>query len=246
MAKLILFNRKMNNVKSEILFPRFFITLFSYFLLPVALFSQTYSTTFDLDENPISENGKWIHNGLDWAMIRKENGVAFGTQSGTNKGIKKYDDSYAHLTLFPPDQEAWGEVYIAKPDTSCYQEVEILLRWTSTPGSTTGYECFARCVNNKSSYLQIVRWDGPLGKYTYLSEKSGAEYGLKNGDILKASIAGNLITVYVNGEVKAQARDDTFKTGSPGIGMFLQCINGLGIGSNKNYGFTSFKANGLK
>jgi len=221
------------------------ILLFSSGFLSTAGLSQTYTTTFDGDENPLSESGKWLHNGLDWAKIRKSGGIAYGTQTGTNTGIQKYDDSYAHLSGFPPDQEAWGEVHIAKPDSSCHQELEILLRWTSSAHSTTGYECFARCVNDRSSYLQIVRWEGPLGKFTYLADKRGADYGLKNGDTLKASIVGNVITVYVNGVEKAQVKDDTHKTGNPGIGTFLQCDGGRGVGSNKDFGFRNFTARGI-
>ena len=205
----------------------------------------TYSTTFDGDENPLSEGGKWLHNGLDWAHIRKGGGIAYGTQSGTNAGPQRYDDSYAHLAGFPPNQEAWGKVRIAKPDPSCHQELEILLRWTSSAHRTTGYECFARCVNDGSSYVQVVRWEGPLGKFTYLADKRGAEYGLKDGDTLKASIVGNVITVYVNGVEKARVKDDTYKTGNPGIGLFLQCNGRHGKGSNADYGFQNFTARGI-
>jgi hypothetical protein len=204
--------------------------------------SQTYSTKFEGTENPLSEGAKWINNGKDWTIIRKKDGVAHGTQSGTNSGAKKYDDSFAHLSGFPPDQEAWGVAHITKPDASCHQELEVLLRFTSSPHSTTGYECFARCLRDKSSYLEIVRWDGPLGKFTYLARKRGPEYGLKHGDTLKASIVGNVITVSINGEKKAQVTDDTFKTGNPGIGMYLFCDGGHGVGSNSDFGFSSFTA----
>jgi hypothetical protein len=204
-----------------------------------------YSTMFEGDENPLSEGGKWSNNSLDWTKIRKTRGLACGTQTGTNKGIYRYDDSYAHLAGFPPDQEAWGQVRIAKPDPSCHQELEILLRWTSSAHRTTGYECFARCVNDSSSYLQIVRWEGPLGKFTYLADKRGVNYGLKDGDILKASIVGNVITVSINGVEKAQVKDDTHKTGNPGIGTFLQCDGGRGVGSNKDFGFRNFTARGI-
>lgn len=204
-----------------------------------------YSTTFDGDENPLSEGGKWINDGLDWTTIRKAGGLAYGTQTGTGKGIYRYDDSYAHLKGFPPDQEAWGQVQIAKPDPSCHQECEILLRWTSAPHRATGYECFARCVSDGSSYVQIVRWEGPLGKFTYLADKRGTDYGLKNGDILKASIVGNVITVSINGVEKAQVKDDTYKTGNPGIGAFLSCDGGHGTGSNRDFGFKNFTARAI-
>jgi hypothetical protein len=215
-------------------------------LLTAALFStaapaQTYTTKFEGDENPLSENGKWVHNGEDWAKIRKADGLAFGTQIGTKQGKDKYDDSYAHLTGFPSDQEAWGQVHIAKPESNFNQEVEILLRWTDSPHSATGYECLCRCLSSGKSYLEIVRWEGPLGKFTYLTHLRGAEAGLKDGDVLMARIVGNQITVYVNGVEKARATDDTWKTGNPGIGMYLECKQN-GVGTNSNYGFKSFTA----
>ncbi len=93
--------------------------------------------------------------------------------------------------------------------------------------------------------MQIVRWDGPLGKFTYLADKRGANYGLNNGDILKACVIGNVITVSINGVEKARVTDDTFKAGNPGIGEYLACQSGQGIGSNFDFGFASFTAKGL-
>lgn len=208
--------------------------------------ARTYTTTFAGSEDPLSEGGKWANNGLDWTRVTKAGGFAHGTQTGTNTGAAKFDDSYAHLSGFPPDQEAWGVAHIAKPDPSCHQELEILLRFTSSPHRTTGYECFARCTNDDSSYLEIVRWDGALGKFTYLTRMRGRDYALKDGDTLKASIVGNHITVYINGVKKAEAKDDTFKTGNPGVGFYLECNGGKGIGSNSDFGFARFTARGLR
>jgi hypothetical protein len=55
-------------------------------------------------------------------------------------------------------------------------------------------------------------------------------------------VVGNVITVYVNGVKKAQATDDTFKAGDPGIGTYLRCEGGHGVGSNSDFGFSSFAA----
>ena len=210
-----------------------------------ACYGQTYTTNFGGTENPLSEGGKWSNHGMDWTNIRKSNGLAYSTESGTRTGKFQYDDSYAILTGFPPDQEAWGVAHISKPNPKCNQEVEILLRFTSSPHSTTGYECLFRCLDDASSYLEIVRWEGPVGKFTYLSRNHGKGFGLKNGDTVKASIVGNVITVHVNGVEKARATDDTFKTGNPGIGEFLACPGGQGVGSNADFGFASFTARGL-
>jgi hypothetical protein len=206
---------------------------------------QTYSTRFEGTESPLCEGGRWTNNGFDWTEITKKDGMACGTQTGTNTGIYKFNDSFAHLSGFPPDQEASGEAQITNPNESCIQELEILLRFTSLPHRATGYECFARCVGSTSSYVQIVRWDGPLGKFTYLADKRGTNYGLHSGDILKASALGNVITVSINGVEKARVTDDTFKTGDPGIGEFLACEAGQGVGSNPSFGFSSFTARGL-
>ncbi len=222
------------------------VLLVAWLIVPSVGTCQTYTTTFDGTESPLSERGKWSNNGLDWTNIRKGQGIAYSTQGGSGTGKFQYDDSYAVLSGFPPDQEAWGEAYIAKPSSGYIQELEVLLRFTSAPHNTTGYECFAKCANDSSSYVEIVRWDGPLGKFTYLARMHGREYGLKNGDILKASIISNAITVYINGTKKAQAVDDTFKTGNPGIGQFLACRNGRGVGTNTDFGFKRFTATAIE
>ena len=210
-----------------------------------ASYCQTYSTTFAGTENPLSEGGRWSNNGLDWTTIRKSNGLAYSTQSGTEIGKFAYNDSYALLSGFPPDQEAWGEARVRKPNSKCNQEVEILLRFTSSPHNTTGYECFARCIDDDSSYVEIVRWDGPVGKFTYLARKHGKGFGLKNGDTLKASVVGSVISVFINGVKKAKVTDNTFLTSNPGIGEFLACSNGQGRGTNADLGFASFTARGI-
>jgi hypothetical protein len=205
----------------------------------------SYQTKFEGTEAPLSEGARWSNDGLSWTHVHKGGGIAFGTQSGTATGESKYADSYAALSGFPSDQEAWGEVFIANPNPSCYQEVEILLRWSHAPNCTTGYECFARCLRDSSSYLQIVRWNGPLADYTYLADLHGEEYGLQNGDIMHASVTGSTITVSVNGVIKAQAVDDHFSTGNPGIGFFLYCPEDQGVGTNRDFGFKCFSARGI-
>jgi hypothetical protein len=63
-------------------------------LLPVSGFAQVFTTSFDGNENPLSEGGVWLHEGLDWKQVQKVNGIACGTQTGTGG----YDDSYATLS----------------------------------------------------------------------------------------------------------------------------------------------------
>ncbi len=216
----------------------------SCLLIPVFAHSQTYSTDFHLTENPISEYVKWTNGkqmGLDWTDVRTGNGMAYGTQSGADAGIQSYNDSYAILSGFPANQMAEGVVRIKKQTSSCNQEVELLLRWNSSTHKATGYECLTRCLNMDGFYMQIVRWNGALGDFTYLAKAQAGDAGLNDGDTIKAIITGNKISMYVNGKLRLQATDDTYANGNPGIGFFLRGCSG----SNSDFGFTSFKAVGL-
>ena len=206
--------------------------------------AQTYTTEFPLTENPVSENGKWKNGGAtghDWKNVRTIAGIACGTQTGTDTGIQRYNDSYAILSGFPPDQTAEGVVHYVNPLSSCNQEVELLLRWTSTAHCAQGYECLTRCINSGDSYMEIVRWNGPLGDFTYLAKMHSSSAGINDGDTLKANIKGNIITFYQNGILKLQCTDNTYSTGNPGVGFFLRGCKG----TNTNFGFTSFRAAGL-
>jgi hypothetical protein len=220
--------------------------LLIFFLLTIrtSAGAQTYNTDFRFSEYPISEAGKWKNGkrvGVDWTDVRTLNGIACGSQTGSDTGIVKYNDSYACLDGFPPDQSVEGVVHYTHPSDTCNQEVELLLRWNSSAHWTTGYECLVRCLDSKKSYMEIVRWNGPLGDFTYITRLNGATAGIKDGDTLKASITGDKITMYVNNKRIIQGIDTAWKSGNPGIGFFLwNCT-----GTNTSFGFRSFTAKGL-
>ncbi len=197
-----------------------------------------YGTNFSLTENPISEGGNWINGravGLDWADIRTAKSLAFGTESGTSG----YDDSTALLAgKWGPDQTVEAKVHTVNQTDKVFEEVERRLRSTLSARRSTGYEINFRCLKTNKAYSEIVRWDGPLGKFTYLKHADGAQYGVADGDVVKATIVGNVITAYINGVQTIQATDDTFASGNPGIGFYLEG----GTGMNGDYGFTTFSA----
>lgn len=199
---------------------------------------RTYTTRFSLAENPISERGKWINGksvGLDWADVATTPGRAFGLESGSNG----YDDSVALLTgNWGSDQTVQATVYTANQNDKIWEEVELRLRSALSAHSATGYEINFRCLKTKDAYSEIVRWNGPLGSFTYLQQLKGAQYGVANGDIVKATITGNVITTYINGAQIGRATDSNWATGQPGMGFFLQGAAGV----NRDYGFTSLAA----
>jgi hypothetical protein len=199
--------------------------------LPASVFAQTFTTGFDGTENPLSEGGAWSHQGLDWKLVRKADGVAFGTQTGTGG----YDDSYAILSGFPADQSGAGVIQ-RTPGSSGIHEVEILLRWTDSAHSAKGYECL---LSYDASYAQIVRWNGPFGDFTYIGWAAHAPMP-KTGDTFSAAITGNLIIAYYNGAEIMRATDTTYHAGNPGIGFYRESA-----GSAGDMGFSSYTAAGL-
>ena len=67
--------------------------------------------------------------------------------------------------------------------------------------------------------MEIVRWNGKVGDWTSLKKHTGAQYGVKDGDLVEATIAGNVIKGYVNGVEVISATDNTYNEGNPGMGF---------------------------
>jgi hypothetical protein len=196
--------------------------------------SPSYTTNFDQTENPISEGGAWRRAGNVWTNVRTANGIAFGT----NGALDTYDDSYALLSGFGPDQQAQAVVFRSPTlvSTGTTHEMELLLRFSDDAGNARGYEC----LFNYAGGVEIVRWNGALGDFTPLAITGGAGNlgrDLVSGDVIRATIVGNVISSYINGVLRAQAIDSTFAGGQPGIGFFTRP---LGVNANADFGMTSY------
>lgn len=199
---------------------------------------RSYFTDFPAVENPISEGGEWVNGGADglsWQDIRTAQGLAYA--SGTSAG---YNDCIAHLTGFPPDQYAEATVHVVSgytPPSS--HEVELLLRFRITANDARGYEVLAGWGGG---YSQIVRWNGPLSSFTYLST-SGPGFGaLAEGDVIRATAVGSTLTAYKNGVQVLQATDSTWADGDPGMGLFVRPGTGA---TPSSYCYSTFAAGGL-
>ena len=95
------------------------------------------------------------------------------------------------------DQTTEATVRSVSQNSSIFEEVELRLRTTISPSRITGYEINFRCTRDGSQYVQIVRWNGPLGDFTYVATTTGP--GIRDGDVVKATIVGNVISAYING-----------------------------------------------
>lgn len=190
---------------------------------------RTFATTFPgLTENPISQGGIWLNgatNGTLWGDVRTTPGLATGNNISASP---PYDDPTAVLS------GPWGRVQSAEATVvvsaspSSFQEVELRLLTTITPGRIVGYEVLFS-VDPGNPYVDIERWDGGTVRSAFVSLVPG-------GFIVapQALVTGNRIraTVDLNGRISAYANygsgwvfivagtDTTYRSGAPGIGFF--------------------------
>ena len=193
--------------------------------------TASYSTMFPLTESPISEGGHWIGGktiGLDWGDVSTIPGYATGVA-----GPKEFADSVALLTGEWPANQSVEEV-VRNVAALRYPEVSMRLRSSLAKHKCDGYEISYSLKEGDSAYLIIVRWNGPLADFTYLLNVQGKQYSVKTGDVVKATIVGNEIKTYKNGELMGTAKEGTYTHGTPGFG-FNEGVNG-------DYGVTRFSA----
>jgi hypothetical protein len=221
---------------------------------------RSYSTRFERDEEPLSDGGLWLNgraDGVDWCDVLVHDGVAYGEPSRMQVAERRveqgalgaapdeddaapegdYDDPTAVLAgEWGANQHAKGTVFSRKPTDRYFQEVELRLRSSITPQRCTGYEVFWRCLKTDAGYAEIVRWNGALGDFTSLRKLIGAEFGVKDGDLVEATIVGHEIRGFVNGVEVIAATDDVFAGGAPGIGF-----NFFVGDTNVDHGFSHFE-----
>jgi len=191
---------------------------------------RSYSTNFDLTENPLSEAGTWSSIATPWKRIRTTGGRAHSTAYTDN-----YDDAYAILSGFPPNVQAEATIYKASPG----HEVELLFRAAHTSNSVRGYEVL---INVNGGGIDIVRWNGPLGSFTPLPIRTYASSPvLVTGDKIRGRIVGNFIQVWwiplSTGipRLLMDATDNTWTDGQPGIAMYAHSPTVL-----TDYGFSDY------
>jgi len=219
---------------------------------------RSYRTEFRGNETPISEGGIWLNgkrDGIDWAdvlmrdgrvygevtrMMAKERRVeqeALGAGAAAGAAEGDYDDPTAVLVgEWGRDQYGRARVFSRNQTDRYFQEVEIRLRSSIRPHWCDGYEVFWRCLKTEEGYAEIVRWNGKVGDFTSLKKLVGKEYGVQDGDLIEASVVGNVIKGYVNGQEMISAVDDRIGSGSPGIGFNFFVGN-----TNVDHGLTFFE-----
>ena len=203
-----------------------------------------YSTSFPAVENPVSDGGHLITSttpGVNWSHL--------GLGGSGTKPVAPVDVTASHLAesvdyanvnfgdalavatgTWSADQSASVVVGNVAAQAGGAQEFEVHLR--VDPATGAGYEIFWG-YNNE--YVGVATWHAN-GGYTNLNF-TPTSTAIHPGDVLTASIHGNVITVQDNGVTEATVTDNTFASGNPGFGF--------NEGSSAEYGISSFSASNL-
>jgi hypothetical protein len=170
---------------------------------------------------------------MDVAERRIEQG---NLESDDTAPVGDYDDPTAVVGGdWGSDQHAKATVYSRNPTAEYFQEVQLRLRTVIEPNVCTGYEVFWRCLKTDEGYAEIVRWNGAVGDFTSLVKLFGADCGVAHGDLVEATVEGNILKGFINGREVISAVDDVFAEGCPGVGF------NFGVGdTNVDHGFSSF------
>jgi hypothetical protein len=188
-------------------------------------FTGHYVTTFDANEDPISESGAWANLDNTRTSIATSGGRAFGTQAGG-----AYDDSVAWLNgAWPADLQLTATVF--RGASSGIEELEFLLRGAQTAATTTGYE-----VNyaHDGQYVNLYRWEGGINLADFVpivpENTHSIPGGLHTGDRIRVRIEGDTVTALYDkgaGWIAIFSGSDTsvaghakYTSGRPGIGAF--------------------------
>lgn len=189
-------------------------------------------------------NGNWLlggTNGLDWTDPTTSLNTGYGTQST----VSPVDDDSVGLNIaaFPPNQYQRATIYKDPTLTGNTYEVELFFRGAMSANSITGYEVN---LSYDGSYSEIVRWNGGLNQFTYVSQRFGVPTPV-TGDVLEAQIVGTFMTVWLTHNGSKQMINDidvtviggtVYTTGKVGVAFW----HGDGL---RRYGFTDWLAQGL-
>lgn len=179
----------------------------------------SYSTSFPLTENPISEGGAWLAPPTGWTNVRSTPGDAFGTQSAHTP--PPFDDSVAIRSVaYPPNHSVQCTMHMVGAVGTRAQEVELLLRATQGSNTLSLYEIDIKITGA----FHFVQWNGALNDFTVLRANVTNNVVIADGAVWYASIVGRIITVKCNGLV-CDTYDTTgdavpLSTGRPGTGMW--------------------------
>jgi hypothetical protein len=190
-----------------------------------------YSTTFPVDEDPISEGGVWNHTSTGITKPISVGGTAFPKDTGAD------DDSYVRYTVgdMGTDYRVEGTVFrdanLLVGDTDTF-ELELHFHGSESGTGVSSYEQVIEHFGGDSGRT-IVRWDDLPASFTVLTltvDASGIPSPIADGYKIRSEVVQNVISWCLSTDGGATfnqfdhynyVSDATkYSTGDPGFGLY--------------------------
>lgn len=201
-----------------------------------AVFSTTYTGT----ENPLSESGVWEFTAGSWTPVRKNGGIAYGTQV---TGLA-YDDSLAYLAGHTRTFTITSILSYdgsARSGATDSHEVEHCSGRFVDGTHLENYEATLGYSGATGFYVGAVKLNGTIGNFADISTFQNAPTVIVSGDEYKTiftEVVGVSVTFnsYLNGVLICTGFDNSspFMTRQPGIGFFWRATENV-----SDFAFTS-------
>jgi hypothetical protein len=184
----------------------------------------TYTTTFPLTENPISEGGKWINggsDGLNWNNFRTTPGACFAA-AFSSSSPPPYNDALATLKssalALNANQFVEATIHLASGYLATgTHEMGIWLRSNLSAHDNTGYEFY---WGQHGSDWGLVRNFGP-NNFSFITTTGAGPGNPADGDVIRMEIRGSTLTVFKNGAQVLQGSDTNVASGQAGMGSYV-------------------------
>ena len=115
-----------------------------------------------------------------------------------------------------PNQHGKATAHVENPTEDWFQEVQIRLRIPCSRAASAATRSSSAASRASSATPRSSAGMEPIGDWTSLQRRQGPEYGVEDGDVIEATIEGNVIKGYINGVEKISTTDDTLRFGAPG------------------------------
>ena len=201
------------------------------------LFTDTFAST----QNPYTGQGSGLGGASffgDWGDMQTASGHCYGT---TFSDVD-YDDSLTVWDTGSADHYVEAVIWRSSPsyNPGVSHEAQLIVR---AGGSAGTLELLEILFAHDGTNIQLVRWNGDLNDVDVLSWDSGGNMGRvpEDGDVVRAEIIGNELTVYLN-DVEVASVTLADHAGNTMAGIMCFARTGATLA---NYGFHSVEVGEL-
>jgi hypothetical protein len=175
----------------------------------------TWTSTFDGDENPLSESGDWTSGPSGWDAVKKLSGVAMAVNTSSNSAGRYEGNSL--------DSDQSSEVTTVNFSSGGTSLGGCLTRMQGITSGTT--DCYVFDADFWNDIVRLFRVDDTAGSLAWTQLGSDASIpSSAGGDVFKIKSVSSTHTGWQNGTERISRTDSTYTGGQPGIFFYVTTL----------------------